>query len=107
MDCWVSKDDFLSGRVFGRGDSGHSGEETTKKPMHLSAPTLKKKFMTPLRPVSVNAPQYRSRVFEEPKDIKVDLEPVSLLQPAKPRDAASSRPSSSWSAHWCVTIAYV
>ncbi|KAL5523808.1 hypothetical protein ACEPAG_7981 [Sanghuangporus baumii] len=95
VDCSISKAEFMSGRVFGKGTVSLSNEETSARPIHTS---LKKKF-TPLKPVSVNGrlpqPQYPVSRKEE-----IALEPVELIQNIGDKTSICSAPWLHWSAHW-------
>lgn len=54
VDSALSRNDFMSGKVFGRGGTGIDASEDEPKPKFASASSLKKKFV-PLRPVYLNA----------------------------------------------------
>ncbi|KAH8119362.1 P-loop containing nucleoside triphosphate hydrolase protein [Phellopilus nigrolimitatus] len=102
IDCALSKEDFTSGKVFGRRSFGASPIEEVR-PSHASSSTLTKKFV-PLT-VSTNAlrqqPQYPGG-SDATRRREIDLQPVGLLQQEeKPAyKALSSDPTTYWSAHW-------
>ncbi|KAI5123982.1 hypothetical protein M0805_006394 [Coniferiporia weirii] len=102
IDCAVPKEDFLSGKVFGLGNSNTSPEET--RPVHASASTLTKKFI-PLKSISTNSQRdrYPSTGSSDAPKKGIDLEPVGLLQQKSENfkeKPTLSVPTTYWSAHW-------
>ena len=111
VDCSVSKADFQSGRVFGKGAFGVQTAEDISV-SHNIAPTLKKRFVAPLKPVSTNVAQ-RSRLKEVEEAIEnakdsnaVELEAYQEKSPviAISAPADSNNASKYWSAHWFVML---
>ena len=105
VDCPISKSDFTSGRVFGRGSFEFPCDEATKKPAYASATALKKKFAVPLKAASVNTALLKPQRSND-DDFQcvprkgLDLEPVNLMQRMGSEKAVSSAHTSCWSAHW-------
>lgn len=100
VDCSVSKQDFTSGRVFGKGTTslGNGNEETLIRPTHAGSSILKKKFI-PLKPVSLNG-RVQQPQYPVSRKNEIALEPVDLVNNAK--DGISTSPATwpRWSARW-------
>ncbi|PIL37156.1 hypothetical protein GSI_00848 [Ganoderma sinense ZZ0214-1] len=94
IDHQLSRQDFLSGRCFGR-----SGISDT--PAALSRPSVAKQFI-PLKPKSLNGgknPAYIIPSVREKEKHGVDLELVSLATSSKSAQKSLAR-SSYWTANW-------
>ncbi|KAI1786543.1 P-loop containing nucleoside triphosphate hydrolase protein [Ganoderma leucocontextum] len=94
IDHQLSRQDFLSGRCFGRG--GISDTSTS-----LSRPSTAKQFI-PLKPKILNGgknPAYIVPSVAEKEKRGVDLEPVSLANSSKSAQKSAAR-DSYWTANW-------
>ena len=101
VDCSVSRDDYLSGRVFGRGGLSTATENSVPL-ASASSSKLSKKFV-PLRPVTNNPPLNPQHNGSEPSSSKsrpgVELELVDLVSSSKKTIKAAST-ATHWIAHW-------
>lgn len=104
VDSAVSRNDFMSGKIFGRGGIGVDTTEVESKPRFASASSIKKKFV-PLRPVSLNASAPVKSTSDDTSYVKrgiVSLRPVDLVQNTEneghPQDTVVT---AYWFANWC------
>lgn len=104
VDSAVSRNDFMSGKIFGRGGIGVDTTEVESKPRFASASSLKKKFV-PLRLVSLNASAPVKSTSDDTSYLKrgiVSLRPVDLVQNTEneghPQDTVVT---AYWFANWC------
>ncbi len=101
VECAVSRDDYLSGRIFGRGGGRTQDDLVPQK--SASTSKLTKKFV-PLRPVTNNAPFQRPQAASGSSSNHrqgIQLEPVDLINSSvKSNKATSASESVHWTAHW-------
>lgn len=103
IDCPVSKDDFLSGKVFGKGTFGvqHADVQTLTR---NTMPALKKKFVAPFKPVSANALPQRdvhAGDMKIPKQSQTDRDDENIDTSTVNRTSMENvRLTKYWSAHW-------
>ena len=102
VDCPVSKDDFLSGRVFGKGAFGlQPAEEQTLS--RSIAPALKKKFVAPFKPVSMNALNGAPRKVagDTKKSVHGEADEEAENKPTTSHSTVlNGQLTRYWSAHW-------
>ena len=95
IDHQLSRQDFLSGRCFGRGG-------ITDTPPSISRPSAAKQFV-PLRPKTLNGAKNPAYIVpsaaEKERRGGIDLEPVSLVASSKVAERSPAR-HSYWTANW-------
>ena len=94
IDHQLSREDFLSGRCFGRGGL----KDTSASVIRTSAT----KQFVPLRPKTLNGgknPAYMAPSAVEKERRGVDLEPVNLVASHNPAQKLAAR-ESFWTANW-------
>ncbi|KLO18384.1 hypothetical protein SCHPADRAFT_899782 [Schizopora paradoxa] len=103
VDCAVSRDEYLSGRVFGRGGLSTTAPDNSGPPTSVSSSKLTKKFV-PLRPVTNNAPLQRQQgasgtSIPKPRQ-GVELELVDLVNSSTKASRKDASIKTHWIAHW-------
>ena len=100
LDEPVSRDDFISGRIYGKCGGMSQSKTQENKPVYSTAPTLTKQFALPSSKAPFRTP------FAAPSAVKkqrVALEPVGLIASSKSNSKQSITKDQHWSAHWYVT----